>query len=712
MKLFRKLTAILTALAMTAAFLPVVTFAASEPGVKAKLSESNATIHGRYTKEKHKGVDTYTFSHGAAGFGVNFTGSEFWINIPETPEWDGVREVGISVRVDSDYAMDAKMVNINRTGWICVASGLGSGEHHIEIRKQSRGFYGIMASDWVAISEIGVATGKQILAPDPLSDLIIECYGDSITNGDAVWYNEDGTNSAYTNGNWTGVLERLLGAEVRVTGNTGNGLLGWVMSTKNGSLDNLLPPQNNWDKIDPNHGGGTWSHEGDNAADVVIINLGTNDRGELGNGDLTHKAFSDEYVRFIKQIHNDCPDAIVICTIGAMGGQKEWSDTIGGAGIDYVEYEWKDGEFTRTIVENDAIQNLLGASIATVGKAFDSGVTLYNESMSADRINDANTSTGWQAKEPGAMGENCYAGIMFDHAVTCTGAKVDWEAGSRAARSTAGYRVEVTTDGKTWAVPAGISYEYDPSTDGVSSDKITFNKTAILGIRVVVLSSVNSKYAAQIYELGVESEERAASMISEKDIKHVDSVIDRCNAWAGETFCYFVEIQKCDTIGANCKVSSLKDGKATDIPAGAGYDNGHPSNLAGEVYGLQYATLINKVLNLGKDLPTDIPAYAFEKRIGKTAPSGSILKAVQANDNTLSYIDDVIKRAENGKDKPGDVNGDGEVGADDLTALARHVGKIELITDEKRLRCCDLDGVEGVGADDLTKLARIVAQIE
>ena len=59
----------------------------------------------------------------------------------------------------------------------------------------------------------------------------------------------------------------------------------------------------------------------------------------------------------------------------------------------------------------------------------------------------------------------------------------------------------------------------------------------------------------------------------------------------------------------------------------------------------------------------------------------------------------------------GDVNGDGEVGAADLTALARHVARIELITDVTLLQNADVTGEGGVTAADLTKLARYVARI-
>lgn len=59
----------------------------------------------------------------------------------------------------------------------------------------------------------------------------------------------------------------------------------------------------------------------------------------------------------------------------------------------------------------------------------------------------------------------------------------------------------------------------------------------------------------------------------------------------------------------------------------------------------------------------------------------------------------------------GDVNGDGTITADDLTALARHVAKISIITDTAALARCDVTKDGSVTADDLTMLARYVAKI-
>lgn len=60
----------------------------------------------------------------------------------------------------------------------------------------------------------------------------------------------------------------------------------------------------------------------------------------------------------------------------------------------------------------------------------------------------------------------------------------------------------------------------------------------------------------------------------------------------------------------------------------------------------------------------------------------------------------------------GDANLDGEVNADDLTALARHVARIETLTDSQALLNAEVTGDTDLTADDLTKLARYVARID
>ena len=59
----------------------------------------------------------------------------------------------------------------------------------------------------------------------------------------------------------------------------------------------------------------------------------------------------------------------------------------------------------------------------------------------------------------------------------------------------------------------------------------------------------------------------------------------------------------------------------------------------------------------------------------------------------------------------GDVNLDGLVDANDLTALARHVAEIEILQISQALQNGDVTRDGFVDAEDLTKLARYVAEI-
>ncbi len=308
-----------------------VASAAEGPAQEFALGEENATIRGKHWQRMVDGENYWCFSYGSAGFSVNFTGTEFWVK-PTCVDFvlnDG-KTIPVAVLVDGAHPMDATMYSLSNT-WTCVASGLSDGPHSITIRKRDRGFGGFVQSNWIGFSRFGLDANGTVLEPDPLSKFVIEVYGDSISNGDAVWLNADGSNCAYTFGNWTGYLERVLDAEVRVCGNSGNGLCGWVLGSKNGTVENLYPPQNCWGVIDANANGAAYSHAGDNAADVVIINLGTNDRVEYNNGDLTAEHFGETYLNFIKRIKTDCPNAIVIATLGAMGGIGEFGEAISNA---------------------------------------------------------------------------------------------------------------------------------------------------------------------------------------------------------------------------------------------------------------------------------------------------------------------------------------------------------------------------------------------
>ncbi len=97
--------------------------------------------------------------------------------------------------------------------------------------------------------------------------------------------------------------------------------------------------------------------------------------------------------------------------------------------------------------------------------------------------------------------------------------------------------------------------------------------------------------------------------------------------------------------------------------------------------------------------------------IGDNCPAGDVFLNVKGTD-IISECDLKIGRVvRDYTNLLGDVNGDNAVDAKDLTALARHVAKIETITDATLLKNADVDGKNGITPADLTKLARYVARI-
>ena len=59
----------------------------------------------------------------------------------------------------------------------------------------------------------------------------------------------------------------------------------------------------------------------------------------------------------------------------------------------------------------------------------------------------------------------------------------------------------------------------------------------------------------------------------------------------------------------------------------------------------------------------------------------------------------------------GDLDLDGDVDAADLTLLARHLGRIELLTDSTALDNADVNSDGAIDSYDLTKHARYIGKI-
>jgi Carbohydrate esterase 2 N-terminal/GDSL-like Lipase/Acylhydrolase family len=196
---------------------------------------------------------------------------------------------------------------------VVLADGLPAGEHTVELYRESEGMYGDSVFS-------GFVDGTVVGAP-AASGRLIEVVGDSISAGYGNLGNEVhppwdnactfslNTQSAYQSyASWVG---RALNAEVSIIARSGWGMYRDLSGSTSGVLSsvygNTLGTQ-----PDPK-----WNFA--RQADVVIVNLGTNDAGQPdgGQGDpgLPYEA---AYVAFLRVVRGHYPGAWIFLTIGPM----------------------------------------------------------------------------------------------------------------------------------------------------------------------------------------------------------------------------------------------------------------------------------------------------------------------------------------------------------------------------------------------------------
>jgi lysophospholipase L1-like esterase len=194
---------------------------------------------------------------------------------------------------------------------VVLASGLSSTDHVVELYRESEGFYG----DTVFQGFVDGTLKGAPAAPDRL----IEIVGDSISAGygnlgmevHPPWDNTCtfslDTESAYQS--YGAIAARALGAEVSIVARSGWGIVRDV----NGNTSNVLPAI--YDDTLGTQTTPKWSFG--RKADVVLVNLGTNDSSSGAGGD-PGVAFETAYEAFLKTVRGHYPAAWILLTLGPM----------------------------------------------------------------------------------------------------------------------------------------------------------------------------------------------------------------------------------------------------------------------------------------------------------------------------------------------------------------------------------------------------------
>jgi lysophospholipase L1-like esterase len=197
-----------------------------------------------------------------------------------------------------------------------LATGLADGEHEVVLFRRTESFQGIV--HFHAFNPQG--GGKIVPSPAPFKHHL-ELIGDSITCG----YGNEGVGPGCgftpdTENEWLAygsIAARSLKAEQHVIAYSGKG----AYRDYSGSTSDQMPVL--YERTFAEDGAVQWDFSSWKA-DVVVLNLGTNDfaKGDPG------QAYVDAYAGMVKQIRGHYPDAYILCAVGSMLGGTELTQDI------------------------------------------------------------------------------------------------------------------------------------------------------------------------------------------------------------------------------------------------------------------------------------------------------------------------------------------------------------------------------------------------
>lgn len=171
-------------------------------------------------------------------------------------------------------------------------------------------------------------TSKGDIAPTENQEKLIEFIGDSITCGYGVEdENRDNhfkTGTENATKTYAYKTAEALGADYSFVSFSGYGIISGYTATGTKVAEQTLPQY--YDKLGFSYGAYlgqspneyTWDFS-KRQPDVIVVNLGTNDDSYTGSKTDRQDEYVTEYIKFLKTIRANNPDATIICTLGIMG---------------------------------------------------------------------------------------------------------------------------------------------------------------------------------------------------------------------------------------------------------------------------------------------------------------------------------------------------------------------------------------------------------
>jgi hypothetical protein len=227
-----------------------------------------------------------------------------------------------NVVIDRDSLRYIKLDTLKQ--YYTLASGLGNGEHTVELIKRNEWDRG---KTWFYEMEV---TGEVLNLP-PKNKRVMEFYGNSITAGYAIenYTGGDSPDSIYTNNynTYAAITARHYNADLYCTVKSGIGIMvSWFP---------LIMPEM-YDRLDPTDSLSKWNFN-KVTPDIVVVNLFQNDSWiiekpehpsfaqRFGKKRPDEKTIIRSYKAFIEKIRKAYPKTPFVCALGSMDATRAGS---------------------------------------------------------------------------------------------------------------------------------------------------------------------------------------------------------------------------------------------------------------------------------------------------------------------------------------------------------------------------------------------------
>lgn len=260
-------------------------------------SEPTEAIHflGRFDKSDPMAP---SFAWPGSAIATRFSGTGLDVSLHD----DGNNFFAVSI----DGAEPTVLATSGAKDTYTLAQGLPDGEHDALLFRRTESFQGV-----VHFHGFTAASGKALIPTPAPFKRRIELIGDSITCG----FGNEGVGpscgfSADTENEWMAygaITARALAAEPHVIAYSGKG----AYRDNTGKIESSMPEL--YERIFANDSSSQWDFS-TWTADVVVVNLGTNDFAQGDPG----QPYVDAYAGLVKQVRGHYPDAYILCAVGSM----------------------------------------------------------------------------------------------------------------------------------------------------------------------------------------------------------------------------------------------------------------------------------------------------------------------------------------------------------------------------------------------------------